>query len=317
MRSVVIGGAGFLGGAIARELLRLGDHVVVAGLTGNMPKWAAHYVAANARLTAAKCDILDTGAIARTVKGADEVYHVAGVLGTSELNDAEAVLGAIDVNIRGAVAVFQACIAAGVSRVFYPTKPNVWLNVYSITKGVVDEFAALLTTDKTRIIRLRWFNAYGPGQHMAPVRKVLPTFCLCARFGLPLPIWGSGRNTTDMIYAEDVAAWSVAATRAGLSDQVYELGTGKALSVLDVALATNVVSRNNAGLRHLPMRSGEDENTLLVADVAPLRSALNSHGHQLGFMPWMEGLRRTYAHYAKLVPESEARQALEYHGLWI
>jgi len=311
MRCVVIGSDGFLGGAIARELLARGDELHVTTLSGLSPQWAAGSMG----LTVASCDILQPATIDEAIVGADEVYNLAGVLGTSELNGAMQM--AIDVNVKGAVNVFESCVRAGVRRVFYPTKPNVWLNAYTITKEAADRFAEILTCEATQIIRLRWFNAYGPEQHTAPVRKIVPTFCLCARFGLPLPIYGTGLNTTDMIYADDLARWTVAATRSGLADKVYELGTGHALSVLAVAQTINEVAGSAAGIRHLPMRVGEVENTRLVADINPLRHALARANLILGFTPWVEGLEATYRWYVEEVSADAAQKALEYHHLWI
>lgn len=303
-RCLVIGGAGFLGGAIVDELLRRGNDVRIADRTGHSRLGVA----------GVHCDVTRYSSVREAVAVADEVYHIAGVLGTAELN--ETVQEAIDINVAGATNVFRACIDARVPRVFYPGKPNCWCNVYTITKDAAEQFAELFNaaSPHTSIVRVRWFNAYGPGQHIRPVRKIVPTFALCARFGLPLPIWGSGENTVDMVHAADIARWSVEATRQGLSDRVYELGTGQPRRVLDVAADVNRLSGNLAGLAWQPMRAGETENTRIVADIAPLRSALASRGVVLEFADWEDTLAETLAYYNDL-PEDEARAALHFHRL--
>lgn len=307
MRCVVIGGSGFLGGAIVRELVGRGSEVLVADRSGGAP----HDCPPGVRSVV--CDITNPVAVRRTVQDADEVYLIAGVLGTSGLNGD--IQRAVQVNIAGAVNVLQACLEAGVPRVFYPGKPNCWLNTYTVTKEAAERFAALFNEADLEVVRMRWFNAYGPGQHMAPVRKIVPTFCLCARFELPLPIYGTGLNTVDMIFSDDLARWSVEATRRRFSDRVYDLGTGEAMTVREVAEGVREVSGTSAGLRYEPMRQGETEPTELVADVEPLRARLwTQHRVRLRFTAWEEGLERTWRYYRD-VPENRALEALEHHGL--
>ena len=80
-------------------------------------------------------------ALRRAFDGADEVYHLAGMLGTSELDDD--VQAAIVGNVCGAVSVFEAALDRDVPAVFYPSKPNVWRNTYTITKYAAEQFAEL------------------------------------------------------------------------------------------------------------------------------------------------------------------------------
>lgn len=80
-------------------------------------------------------------AVMTTFRGAEEVYDFAGVLGTSELDDD--VAEAITTNVLGAAVQFEAAIRQGVRRVLYASKPNVWLNTYSITKWAAEQFADL------------------------------------------------------------------------------------------------------------------------------------------------------------------------------
>jgi nucleoside-diphosphate-sugar epimerase len=321
MRCTVIGGAGFLGGAIVQELLSRGDEVRSADRS-------AHSLGPD--VEAVRCDILEPQTIAAAIRGADEVYHIAGVLGTAELN--QAVNRAIRVNIEGAVNVFEQCRLEGVARVFYPGKPNCWLNTYTITKEAADQFAKMFSDSGLCITRMRWFNAYGPGQHLQPVRKIIPTFMACCLMDRPIPIWGTGENTVDMIYSPDLARITVDATRHGLNGTVFDLGTGKARTVLEVARDVIAVAggsnvprnpaasdRQNAArpkraMWHQPMRPGETENTKLRANMHDLTVRLAARNAPVRFTPWEEALRATWEHYAAL-PTDEIRSALDHHGL--
>ena len=304
MQSIVIGGQGFLGQAIVRELQARGGGIRVVDFAPPPEYSPVPYTQADIR---SHEDIRDA------IGGADEVYHIAGVLGTSELNGA--IGDAIDVNIGGTVNVFRACCELGIRRVFYPAKPNCWLNTYTVTKQAAEQFAELFNVEHDmEIVRLRWFNAFGPGQHTHPVRKQIPTWCLCARFGLPIPVFGNGHNCVDLIHSSDVARWTVEATRAGLTDEVYDLGRGEPLSVLYVAEGLNFIAGSSAGVSYHPMRPGETEPTEIVADIAPLRAALDAKGSSLGFAGLADTLAETYRWYRDM-PEQQARAAMVYHGL--
>lgn len=308
MKCVVIGGGGFLGGAIADYLIEEGHGVVIVDRTASASKEGAITIQA---------DIMDKKAIAKAVEGAEEVYHTAGMLGTSELNGS--IQLATQVNVVGACNVFEQCIKAGVQRVFYPGKPNVWLNTYSITKQASEDFAALYHEEyDTDFIRLRWFNAYGPAQHTHPIRKIVPTFALLARFGLPIDIFGSGQNIVDMVHAKDIGKYAALATHHNLSDKVYEFGRGVPLSVIQVAKDINEVAGVvNPSITHQAMRKGETEDTVLIADTMPFKDAMFKKAKKLVvFEPWMESLKETYDWYCNELSEKDAIEALKFHGLW-
>ncbi len=239
-----------------------------------------------------RADILDGEDMRRITAGMDSVYHLAGKLGTSELDDD--VLSGININIVGAVNVFAACVENGVPVVFYPSKPNVWLNTYTITKFASEQFAQLFSTfGATRICSLRYFNAYGPQQATGPVRKIIPEFATRAMRGLPIEIFGNGEQVIDMIYSPDLGRISVEFATAANSVVPLDCGRGVALTVNQVAEDVNSFFGNKAPVRHLPMRRGETPDTRLVADVAPLQKVLPG----LHFADWEGSLELTLRWY--------------------
>ncbi|CAA9328491.1 MAG: dTDP-glucose 4,6-dehydratase [uncultured Nocardioidaceae bacterium] len=303
MRAVVVGGAGFLGGAIAEELLRRGDSVVVFDELVSTERCAAVFGPGAVEIAAA--DMLDAAALSDAFSGADEVYHLAGILGTSELE--ERVQDAIISNIAGAVGVFEAAIECRVPRVFFPAKPNVWRNTYTITKYAAEQFAQMYAaTGQVAIPTLRYFNGYGPRQCLGPVRKLVPTFVAQALSGLPLTVYGDGQQTVDMIYSRDLARHTVDFTRSGYIGEPVDLGRGVEMSVLDVASAVNRVVGSDAGIVHLPMRRGETPSTHLVADNRPLERLLGP----LHFTDFTTSLEETVVWYARL-PRDDIRGAVE------
>lgn len=302
MRAVVVGGMGFLGSFIVEELLRRGDSVVVLDEHASTERSDALFGAARVRVHQAS--MLDPQELRVAFAGADEVYHLAGMLGTSELQ--ERVQDAIRTNIGGAVAVFEAAIHCGVPRVFFPSKPNVWQNTYTITKLAAEQFAQMYAaTDRVSIPSLRYFNAYGPRQHLAPVRKLIPAFAAQALCGRPLTVFGDGLQTVDMVYAPDLARLTVDYLRAADTSEAVDLGSGVEMSVLDVATAVNAALSNDAGVRHLPMRQGEVPATRLVADNTELEAVLGP----LQFTGFAESLEATLRWYAQL-PREQIQGAL-------
>ena len=202
----------------------------------------------------------------------DEVYHLAGMLGTSETRRRRA--GRHRRNVCGAVSVFEAALDRDVPAVFYPSKPNVWRNTYTITRYAAEQFAELYAeSGAIRIPSLRYFNAYGPRQSLGPIRKLVPTLAVQAMCGLPLTVYaGDGLQTVDMIFAEDLARLTVDFLRSDHDGEAVDLGRGVPISVLDIAKAVQAEFGHRSKIVHLPMRRGETPDTHLVADTRASRT---------------------------------------------
>jgi UDP-glucose 4-epimerase len=267
MKSVVVGGSGFLGGAVVDELVRAGRDVVIFDRAGSQEAVDRRHGPGAARFV--RGDVRHADAVLTTFRGAEEVYDFAGELGTSELDDA--IPEAITTNILGAAVQFEAAIRQGVPRLLYASKPNVWLNTYSITKWAAEQFAELYNQrGETRFCALRYYNAFGPNQSLYPIRKIIPMFAALAMRGRPLEVFGDGEQVVDLVYSPDLARLTVQFLAEEYIDRVVDCGRGVGLSVNEVALAVNEVTGNRGGVRHLPMRRGEDESSTLVADLEVL-----------------------------------------------
>jgi UDP-glucose 4-epimerase len=290
MKSVVFGGHGFIGAEIVRALLHNGVSVTVADKS--QPSRRCDQLFGYGAVRSAQVDILDASSLRQLTEGVDRVYHLAGKLGTSELDDD--VVQGINVNIIGAVNVFAACVENRVPIVFYPSKPNVWLNTYTITKHAAERFAQLYSrSGETTICSLRYFNAYGPYQASGPVRKIIPCFAQRAMRGLPIEIFGDGEQVVDMIFSADLARITVDFTEVAQGDVPLDCGRGIGLTVNEVAHAVNRFFGNAAGVRHVPMRRGETPGTRLVANIDPLRKLLGD----LSFTSWESSLAATLQWY--------------------
>lgn len=198
------------------------------------------------------------------LKGADAVIHLAGMLGTSELFDTPE--EAIHANVNGTLRILQWCHHHDAAYVGI-TMPDVFPSVYTATKVCAARLATAWHHSRgLPVSHVRAFNAYGPGQKHGPghPQKVVPTFARSGWDNRPLPIWGSGSQTMDLIHADDVGRMLVDACAHG-DNAVFDAGTGHAVTVNQLAKFVLEETRSTAGVSHLPMRPGETP-TRIVAE---------------------------------------------------
>lgn len=235
MKVAVTGGSGFIGRYAVEELHRQGHEALIMDRVVGI-------------------DLLDGRAVSDALSECDAVIHLAGMLGTAELFDmAEE---AIDVNIKGALHVLQACKEHNV-RYTEITTPRVWQNIYKVTKQAAFELAECYRVHfGVKVSHVRAYNVYGPGQKLKPIEKLIPNFSDRAYRGAPLNVYGDGTQSIDLIYAGDVARVLVDALQFG-DGQVIEAGTGEAHSVLQVAGDILDVTESDSKLEFYAMRPGE------------------------------------------------------------
>jgi len=320
MKCVVTGGSGFIGSYIADRLAGEGHFVVIYDIARPMTKLPKNIIFIEG-------DIKYRETLDEVIDGAEEVYDCAGLLGTSELNLIKT--RAIETNILGTVNVLESCRVHGVKNVFHPTKPfpgidgilqgrgyeKAWLNAYSVTKMAAEMFCLMYQKDNPdmNITVLRWMNGYGGRQHLYPIRKMVPLFVVLALRNRDLTIFGSGNQTVDLIYAEDIAKYAIQATRRlGRVPRVMDFGSGLPMSVKEVARYIIDLTCSKSKFVNLPMRGGEPKDTLIVADLAQLKTELGVQ--ELELTPLEIGMTATIEFY-KAVPENEVCKALEHYGL--
>lgn len=246
-RALITGGSGFIGSALVARLEADGIEAVVFD-----------------RSTGVNNDILNRGMTIEAARGADVVFHLAGVLGTHELFDQPGL--AIDVNCKGTLNVLDACRYMGAAYVGV-TMPQVFPSIYTATKVFATRLATAYHREySVAVSHVRAFNAFGPGQKYGEghPQKIVPTFAIHAWHGAPIPIWGTGTQGVDLIHTRDLAEMFYQAWVRGGDDFTVDGGTGVSFTVNEVAIAVNSYCNSHGGVVHLPMRRGE-QPTKVVA----------------------------------------------------
>jgi UDP-glucose 4-epimerase len=251
-RVLVTGGTGFIGSYTCKELVRRGYEPV-----------ALDRLHAHPHFDTVLGDVRDREGIEAIIGTVDGVIHLAGMLGTQET--VRHPHPAAETNVLGTLNVLAAAHAYSLPMVNISVG-NWWMgNPYSISKNCAERFALMYRKELgTRVTVVRALNAYGPGQKEQPVRKIIPTFIRACLNDEPISVYGSGAQIMDMVHVTDVAKILVSALERQ-PDKIVEAGTGRRTSVNDIA---EMVIREvgQGSIDHVPMRPGEDEESVVVAD---------------------------------------------------
>jgi UDP-glucose 4-epimerase len=272
MKSLVTGGAGFIGSNLVDRLLEMGHEVVVID---NEHSDAHDQFYWNDKAQNYKYDIRDYENTRPLYDGVDYVFHIAA---EARIQPAiENPIEAVSINSIGTVTVLQCAREAGVRRVMYSstssgygmnespnieTQPDDCLNPYSVSKVNGEKLCKMYTNlFGLPTVCFRYFNVYGERQ---PIRgqyaPVIGIFLRQRDAGEPLTIVGDGHQRRDFTHVSDVVNANIMAAISNVESemfgQVYNVGTGTNHSVNQIA---RMISDNKI---NIPPRMGEARVTL-------------------------------------------------------
>jgi UDP-glucose 4-epimerase len=295
MKSLVTGGAGFIGSNLVDKLLELGHEVVVID---NESSDAHEQFYWNDKASNYKFDIRDYENTRPLYEGVDFVFHIAA---ESRIQPAiNNPINAVSINSVGTVTVLQCSREAGVKRVIYSstssaygknpipnveTQPEDCLNPYSVSK-VNGEKLCKMYTDLFGLptVFFRYFNVYGERQPTkGQYAPVVGLFIKQAQNKEPLTIVGDGNQRRDFTHVSDVVNANIlAATSELLTEdfgQLYNVGNGKNYSVNEIAAMISDKTVN------IPPRLGEARETL--SDTWKIRKKL-AWEPKISFSDWIK-----------------------------
>ena len=172
---------------------------------------------------------------------------------------------AIEVNILGAINVFDAC-RMHKKRGFQVAVGNYWMNnPYSITKSVTERFALMYNKEHKTDIRIcRGMNIYGPRQKHRPIRKIFPNLVIPALLNEDITIYGTGEQVMDLLYVKDFAEIlsRIILTDDIPGDIIFEAGAGE-FTINDAVNNVLELTQSKSNVIHIPMRPGEDAMSIV------------------------------------------------------
>ena len=279
MKTLVTGGAGFIGSNLVDALVARGDDVAVidnlaTGKRGNLE----HAIANGADLI--ELDVRDAEAVAAAVERVEPevIFHMAAQIDVRKsvadpAHDSR-------VNVEGTINVLSGALAAGVRRLIntstggaiygegqilpapedHPVAPE---SPYGLSKFCAENYCALFTRlHGLSTVSLRYGNVYGPRQDPLGEAGVIAIFCGKLLDGGRPQIFGDGTQTRDYVYVGDVVDANLRAADSEVTG-AFNVGRGVQTSVLDIVEALAAQSDNGFEADHLPGRTGEVQHIAL------------------------------------------------------
>ncbi len=276
MRTLVTGGAGFIGSNLVDALLARGDEVTVLDdLSTGRRVNLEDALAGGARL--AEVDVRDGAAVAAVFADArpEHVFHLAAQIDVRKSVEDPFFDAAI--NVGGTANVLEAARATEVGRVVFistggalygegadrelplpESTPIAPLSGYGQSKYAAEGYLGLFERlHGLSGMSLRLGNVYGPRQDPLGEAGVVAIFCGLLKNGGRPTVYGDGTQTRDYIYVGDVVAAALAAGATRLGGAV-NIGTGREASVLDlVDILAGLAGRDDFTPEFAPPRAGE------------------------------------------------------------
>jgi UDP-glucose 4-epimerase len=297
---VVTGAAGFIGSHLVERLLAEGHDVVgvdsfedfyarevkESNLAAARASQRFELIEARIQDLARPPDVTSAAApLPAIVDGAAAVYHLAAQAGVrSSWGSSFEVY--TDNNVLGTQALLEACKAAGVSRVVYASSSSVYGDVdelpmredarcrpvspYGVTKLAAEHLCDLYWTRfGLASVSLRFFTVYGARQRPD---MAFNRFIRALRDGDEIVVYGSGEQTRDFTFVDDIVAGVVAATTAP-SGGIFNLAGGSRVSLLEAIAVLEDVMGSKARVSSRGEEAGDVRDTW--ADLSRARESLD------------------------------------------
>jgi UDP-glucose 4-epimerase len=303
MRTLVTGGAGFIGSNLVDALLEEGHEVAVlddfsSGKEANLEQARARGAVVH------RADVRDPEAVAKVVAEAapEVIFHLAAQIDVRK-SVADPAFDA-RTNVEGTINVLEAARSAGARLINVSTGGAIYGDAeviptpetveplpeapYGQSKFCAERYIGLYgRLYDLRGATVRLGNVYGPRQDPMGEAGVIAIFCGKLKRGERPTIYGDGRQTRDYVYVGDVVGALLAVLAHPQAKGEYNVGTGKESSVLDIVDGLAAYADGPFEPEFAPPRQGEMERSCL--DVTRARE-------ELGWVPKVdlrEGLNRT------------------------
>ena len=317
---LITGGAGAIGTRLIQKLAPVCKKIVVldnlsSGYTWNIPNIP--------NLLFIKGDITSDIDLRRSFKESpDIVFHLAAFFANQ--NSVDYPQKDLHTNGVGTLKLYEYCALYGrLERVVYASSgcsiygkhdmPYVeektdLMNLttpYQITKGLGEVYGNyFIHQHNLPLTYARFFNSYGPGEVPGQYRNVIPNFIYWAKHKMSLPITGTGEETRDFTYVDDIINGLIMMATSDpdlVVGEAFNLAAGREVKVIDLATMINNLADNKDNIIFKPRRNW-DEKPRLLASNKKARETLDFKVEE----DFNEGLAKTVKWFDKHWPTIEA-----------
>jgi UDP-glucose 4-epimerase len=288
---LVIGGSGFIGGFVIRELLKHPvKHVIIYD---NFARGKMDNI--NDVIQDPRCsifpfggDVRDLDILDKAMEGVDYVFHLAAMW---LLHCKDFPRTAFEVNIAGTFNVLEACVKHKVKKLVYSSSASVYgdavqvpmteehpfnnKNFYGATK-IAGESMSTAFHDRygLKVIGLRYMNVYGPGQDQHAVYTGVVPIMLNKIAANETPVInGDGSQAYDFIYVEDVARANVSALQSKVDCGFYNVGTEIQTSVKELCETILRLKKSSLKVQYQPY-AADDARQFVKNRIGSIKKAV-------------------------------------------
>lgn len=308
---LVTGGAGFIGSHLVDMLLEKGAAEVriidnfVRGTRDNIKDALNDH-----RCKLIEGDIRNTDHVFCATENIDGVFHTASLcLGYCQDNPREG----YDVNVTGTLNVLETCVKNKVGKLIFSSSSSVYgnavyspmdenhpfenKNIYGATK-ICGEALCRAYGNKYKLpyLSLRYMNVYGPrqdylGTYVAVIMKIIDRL----NQSLSPVIHGDGSQTFDFVYVTDICRANCLAMESGITDEVFNISSGKGISVLGLCRKIMKIMKCKYEIEFIP----EDTSVLVTKRIGSMDKSFKRLGFRAG-TGICEGIAKTIEWKIKL-----------------
>jgi UDP-glucose 4-epimerase len=302
-KTLITGGAGFIGTHLVDYLLKKGDEVVVldnlsTGNRKNLPD-GVRFV---------EGDIRDKSALSDALDGVTKVYHHAAELGVDRImRMSDEAMN--DVDFYGTKMVLEACRKSDVETLLFASSSEVYGNylkeelpmceddafVPDTAYGDAKRNAEILCQQFSEMygikaVCVRYFNVYGARQTLNGY--AIPNFIHAALRNNTIKIHGDGKQIRDFTYIDDCVKMTTGVCQKKFDREVFNVGSGDYMNMIDLANKIISMCNSRSAIEFVKPRRDTDthnkySNNSKIVDLTGLDT----------MMEFGEGLKRTIAYY--------------------